>query len=71
MCSCKGGNRNSLCDCHCGTRVDINPQLLEERETWRLKCEQLELQYKEDLKNLKDKIYKECSTVMEQELKAK
>lgn len=49
----------------------MNPQLLEERETWRLKCEQLELQYKEDLKNLREKIYKECSTVMEQEFRAK
>ena len=70
MCSGKG-NKNSLCDCHCGTRVDVNPQLLEERELWKAKYEQLDLQRQEDIKNLTDKMYKDFSVLLEQELQAK
>jgi|JI6StandDraft_1071083.scaffolds.fasta_scaffold27428_3 hypothetical protein len=56
--------RNNLCECHCGTRIDINPKLVEEREAWREKCVALEEAYRTDVVTLKEKIYKECSLLM-------
>jgi hypothetical protein len=54
----------NICECHCGTRIDINPKLVEERESWREKCIALEENYRQDTAALKEKIYKECSQLM-------
>lgn len=58
------GSHNNICECHCGTRIDINPKLVEEREAWREKCLALEETYRTDIAALKEKIYKECSLLM-------
>ena len=43
----------SICECHCGTRIDLDEQLLEERETWKQKYFCLQKQVKIDIETMK------------------
>ena len=54
----------SICDCHCGTRIDLDEQLLEERETWKQKYLCLQKQFKIDIEAMKENIYAQCSELM-------
>lgn len=50
-------DENSLCRCHCGTRITVDEQLLEERETWKEKYLCLQKQAVNDIGRLKENIY--------------
>lgn len=54
----------NICECHCGTRIDLDEQLLEEREMWKEKYLCLQKQVKIDIQTLKENIYAECSNIM-------
>lgn len=54
----------NLCQCHCGTRIDVDEQLLEEREMWKEKYLCVQKQFKVDIETLKENIYAECSGIM-------
>lgn len=55
---------DNLCRCHCGTRITIDEQLLEEREAWKEKYVCLQKQAANDIGRLKENIYAECSSIM-------
>jgi hypothetical protein len=44
---------DNLCACHCGTRISLDEQLLEEREIWREKYNCLQKQATNDIGRLK------------------
>jgi hypothetical protein len=56
----------NLCQCHCGTRICLDEQLLEERETWKEKYACLQKQATNDIGRLKENIYAECAALMVQ-----
>lgn len=56
----------NLCQCHCGTRICLDEQLLEERETWKEKYACLQKQAVNDIGRLKENIYAECAALMVQ-----
>ena len=54
----------TLCECHCGTRISLDEQLLQEREEWREKYLCLQKQAANDMGRLKENIYAECAGLM-------
>ena len=54
----------NLCHCHCGTRICLDEQLLEEREIWREKYACPQKQVASDNGHLKENIYTECAALM-------
>lgn len=54
----------NICNCHCGTRIDLDEQLLEEREMWKEKYNCLQKQIKTDIEGMKENIYMECADLM-------
>lgn len=55
---------DDLCKFHCGTRIDVDEELLEEREMWKEKYLCLQKQVKVDIDCLKENIYAECAALM-------